>query len=173
MENLNSEIATAIDKVVSFLEQNPDEARGEDSLASAELVEGLRCRAVAPDGSEVFSDMPSAVGGEGSAPTPGWLMKAGLATCDATVIAIRAAQLGVELRTLKVEVVSESDDRGLLGVDDSVPAGPLTVRTRIRIGADGVAQEKLREIVEWSDRHSPVGDAIRRSVPSEMEIEFV
>ena len=99
-------------------------------------------------------------------------MRAALANCDATLIAMRAAQVGIELSALEVIVDSESDDRGLLGVDDSVPAGPLSMRTRIRIEADGVSEADLREIIHWAERHSPVADAIQRAVPMKTEVEF-
>jgi uncharacterized OsmC-like protein len=117
--------------------------------------------------------MPKAVGGEGSAPSPGWFLRAALANCDATVIAMRAAQLDLVLTSLEVTVESESDDRGLLGMDDAIPAGALTMRTRVRIGAQGVTPERLREIVAWAEVHSPVGDAIRRPVPCQTEVEIV
>lgn len=117
--------------------------------------------------------MVSAVGGGGTAPSPGWFARAALASCDATVVALRAAQLGVELSALVVTVDSQSDDRGLLGIDDSIPAGPLSVRVHVRLGADGVEAERLREIVEWAKAHAPVGDAIRRAVPSKVEVEIV
>ena len=80
--------------------------------------------------------------------------------------------MGIELSDLEVIVDSESDDRGLLGMDDSVPAGPLSMRTRIRIGAEGASEEDLREIIEWAEKHSPVADAIRRAVPMKTEVEF-
>ena len=116
--------------------------------------------------------MPPGVGGGGAAPSPGWLMRAALANCDATLIAMRAAQMGIVLSALEVIVDSESDDRGLLGMDDSVPAGPLSMRTRIRIAAEGVSDKDLREIIEWAEKHSPVADAIRRAVPMSTEVEF-
>src|SRR5947209_4993929 len=72
----------------------------------------------------VTTDMPHSVGGGASAPTPAWLMRAALASCDATLVAMEAARDGVELTDLKVTVESESDFRGVLGVDDSVHAGP-------------------------------------------------
>ena len=115
--------------------------------------------------------MPSAVGGGAAAPTPGWLSRAAQASCLATVIAMRAAQESIALSKLEVAVDSESDSRGLLGIDDSVPAGPLTSRARIRIAAPGVAAERLREIVRWADAHSPVSDAIGRAIPRTVEIE--
>jgi uncharacterized OsmC-like protein len=166
-------IQKSIEGAITYLTEHPEEARYTDKAATATLVEGLRCRASGPDDATLVSDMSKAIGGGGSAPSPGWLLRAALANCDATVIAMRAAQLGVTLTTLEVTVDSESDDRGLLGMDDGIPAGPLSVRTHIRIGADGVAPERLREIVAWAEAHSPVGDAIRRAVPSRVEVEAV
>jgi uncharacterized OsmC-like protein len=97
-------------------------------------------------------------------------MRAALASCDATVIAMRAAQLGIALDRLEVTVESESDPRGLLGMDDAVVAGPVRMRARVVIAAAGVPAAELHEIVEWAERHSPVGDALRRAVPLEVEV---
>jgi hypothetical protein len=33
-----------------------------------------------------------------------------------------------------------------------------------------VPSAKLRAIVDWAERHSPVGDALRRAVPVEVEV---
>ena len=85
---------------------------------------------------------------------------------------MRAAQSGVTLTTLAVTVESDSDDRGLLGMEDAIPAGPFSVRYRIRIGAEGVAPERLREIVTWAQVHSPVANAIHRAIPSQTEVEI-
>lgn len=165
-------IGMSIEGAVEYLTQHPEETRYVDTAATAVIEESLRCRGNAPDGTMVQSDMPTGVGGGAAAPSPGWLMRAALANCDATLIAMRAAQKGVELTTLEVVVDSESDDRGILGMDDSIPAGPLNMRTRIRIGAEGVEPEHLREIIEWAEAHSPVADAIRRAVPMKTEVEI-
>lgn len=166
-------IQQSIENVINYLAEHPEECRYTDSAATAVVEEGLRCRAEGPHGAMLVSDMPKAIGGGGSAPSPGWLSRAALANCDATVIAMRAAQVGVTLTTLEVTVDSESDDRGLLGMDDAIPAGPFSVHTRIRIGADGIAPERLREIVHWAEAHSPVGDALTRAVPMKVEVEVV
>jgi len=166
-------IQQSIENVTNYLSEHPEECRYTDSAATAVVEEGLRFRAEGPHGAVLVSDMPKAIGGGGSAPSPGWLSRAALANCDATVIAMRAAQLGVTLTTLEVTVDSESDDRRLLGMDDAIPAGPLSVRTRIRIGADGVEPERLRELVQWAQAHSPVGDTINRAVPMKVEVEVV
>jgi uncharacterized OsmC-like protein len=165
-------IRNSIEGAVCHLTAHPEESRGTDRAAVATLEKGLRCRIEGANDAQLASDMPKAVGGAGSAPTPGWLLRAALAGCDATVIAMRAARVGVHLDTLKVTVESESDDRGLLGMDDGIPAGPLSVRVRVHIAAHDIEPERLHAIVEWADRHSPVGDAIRRAVLMATEVEI-
>ena len=166
-------IAQSIAATVEVLRGNPSLGLSVDSTAVAVIVEGLRCKVTGPSGAVLNSDMPTHVGGNGTSPTPGWLLRAALASCDATLIAMRAAQLGIVLHTLKVQVDSVSDTRGLLGIDDSVPAGTLSLRVRVRIGATGVASEAVQDLVRWAETHSPVGDALRRGVAPQMEIELV
>lgn len=165
-------IRQSMEDVIRFYREHPEKAVSTDKAAVAVIQEGLRCRAQGADGAVLVSDMPAGVGGGGTAPTPGWFMRAALANCDATLIAMRAAQLGIVLEALEVRVDSDSDDRGLLGVVDDVPAGPLGMRIHVRISAAGVAPELLHDIVQWAEAHSPVGDALRRAIPCKTQIEF-
>jgi uncharacterized OsmC-like protein len=158
-------IGDAIRRARAYLARRPEKARSTDTAAIARLEGGLRCRVEGPGGAAVVTDMSTGVGGRGSAPSPGWLLRASHAACDATLIAMRAADLGIELARLEVVVDSESDDRGLLGVDDSVPPGPLRTRVRVSIAAPRVPESQLCAIVDWAHRHSPVDDAVARAVP--------
>jgi uncharacterized protein YndB with AHSA1/START domain/uncharacterized OsmC-like protein len=164
-------IRESIENAKQYLSEHPDEARYTDQPATAVIEDGLRCRVEYADGAVVVTDMPTGVGGENSAPSPGWLARAALASCDATLIAMRAAELSIPLQSLEVTVDSESDDRGLLGMDDAVPAGPLSSRILVRIVAEGVDPQRLRDLVEWADRHSPVSDAVRRAVSTAVVVE--
>ncbi len=167
------QIQTAVKQVIDHYTTNPEQAISADSAATATVEAGLRCRATGPNGAELVTDMPRGIGGGGSAPTPGWFMRAALANCDATMIALRAAELGIELTTLEVTVDSTSDNRGLLEMDNEIAAGPLAVRVRVKIGAESVTEAQLRDLIIWTERHSPVGDAIGRAVPYNVAIEFV
>ncbi len=166
-------IRRSIEGMTSFLKENPEKGQFQDPAVTAVLEKGLKFRAEGPHGTVIVSDMSPKVGGESSAPSPSWYMRAALATCDATVIAMKAALEGIELTTLEVTVDSDSDACGFLGVDEAVHVGPLCMRTRVRVGAKDVGEEKLREIVKWAENHSPVGDAICRAVSSEMEVEII
>ncbi|TLM82675.1 OsmC family protein [Pseudarthrobacter sp. NamE2] len=163
-----AEIAEAMTAARTYLAAHPDEAGYRDSAATAVVEDGLRIRVTGPDGATVVTDMVTGVGGGGSAPSPGWLFRAAYASCVATLIAMRAAEQGIELTGLEVDVDSESDDRGILGIAEEVPAGPASMRVTVRVGP-GV-MEAARDMVEWGLRHCPVDDAVRRAIPVELEI---
>ncbi|MGH2555886.1 MAG: OsmC family protein [Actinomycetota bacterium] len=166
------QIRSAIEGAISYLTEHADEARYTDSVAVATLQEGgLRCTVTGPSGETVATDMPPSVGGGGTAPSPGWLFRAAAASCTATLIGMRAAQLGIELTQLEVSVDSESDDRGLLGMADDVPAGPLSLRVRVNLAAPGADSATLRELAAWGETHCPVCDAAGRDVPITLEVE--
>jgi hypothetical protein len=121
-------IRSALERASAFLTEHPEEARSTDSAATATLVDGLVVRVTGPGGDDISTDMVPSVGGTATAPSPGWLLRAAEASCVVTLIAMRAAMLGVTLDTVEVTVTSESDDRGLLGLDDGVP-GRATERS--------------------------------------------
>jgi uncharacterized OsmC-like protein len=116
--------------------------------------------------------MAKSVGGGGSGPTPAWLMRAALAACDASLVAMEAAREGIELTDLEVSVESESDFRGVLGVDPTVQPGPLAMRVGIRVAAANASDEQLRAIVERAESRSPVRDALARELPMNTEISI-
>jgi uncharacterized OsmC-like protein len=166
-------IREAIENLSRLITEQPEKARAKNVPATARLLEGLRCEVKGPNGETVHTDMPPAVGGVASAPAPGWLLRASLASCTATTIAMRAAKLGVDLTTLEVTVESSSDNRGLLGLDDKISAGLSPVTTRVRIGAKDVAADRLRELADWGDRHSPIACTTRSSPSCSLEVEVV
>jgi uncharacterized OsmC-like protein len=166
-----TDIGRAISAAREYLDEHPDAARSTDTAATAVIDGGLRCRVTGPNDWVAASDMSPGVGGEGRAPSPGWLLRAALASCDATLIAMEAAEAGIELSRLEVVVDSESDDRGLLGMDDGIPAGPLRTRVRITVAAEGVAADTLRDLVASARRHSPVDDALQRTVPVSVDVQ--
>jgi len=164
-------IKTAIVNAVEYLTANPADARSTDSLATARLLDGLRFEVTDPQGRSVTTDMVKGVGGEDSAPSPGWLLRAAVASCDATLIAMHAAREGITLSRLEVDVDSESNDLGILGIDPSVPKGPLAMRARVRVASPEADDARLRALVENAVDHCPVCDAVKRDVPVSLEIE--
>jgi len=167
---LTDAIRTAMEGASAYLTEHPEEAHYTDSLATARVVDGLHVRVEGPAGEMLETDMPSAVGGAGSAPSPGWFLRAAVAACVASLATMRAAQVGLDAFSVEVDVDSESDDRGILGLDASVPGGPLSMRIGLRMAAGATGLETLEEVAVWAVEHCPVSDAVRRAIPVHIEV---
>ena len=167
-----SDIGDAVARAGAYLTEHPDEARYRDSAATARLGAGLRVEVAGPAGEQLATDMPRGIGGEASVPSPGWFSRAAAASCVASLIGIRAATLGVELRPGDVEVVvdSESDDRGILGLDDRIAAGALSMKVVVRISGTKLGTDARTALARWALDHCPVTDTASRAVPIELEV---
>ena len=169
------EIQAKIQGAIEYLSAHPEEAHYVDSPAVARLADAgsLKVSVTGPDGANITTDMPTSVGGGASSASAGWYLRAAEAACVATLIAMRAAHEGVAFEGLEVTVDSESDDRGILGISEDVPAGPLRTRVRVRVAemtVDDEDDDVWESIVDWAVDHCPVTDAVRRAVPLTFEI---
>lgn len=162
------QIAAAVGAASAYLSEHPDEARYRDSAAVARVTSGLAVSVTGPGGESVTTDMPKGIGGGSTVPSPGWYFRAAAASCVASLIAIRAAALGLDAVSIEVTVDSESDDRGILGLDDAIPAGALSLKVVARVS--GVDDPARRDLVDWAVAHCPVTDSIGRAVPIEIEL---
>jgi organic hydroperoxide reductase OsmC/OhrA len=169
------QIAASMERVASVLRRKPQAGLTEDSPATAHWAGGLRARVRSDSGSSLETDMPVEIGGEASAVTPGWLLRAGLASCAVTRIAMAAAAEGITLQTLEARATSRSDIRGLLAVAGSdgcaVPAGPVAMQLHVRIGASGVPAAHLRALVASTVGCSPVTCALEQPLAVAMHID--
>lgn len=159
-----STISQAVQRAETILTESPELGLRPDPPATAIWTGGLATRTRHPDGRHVHTDMPTSLGGGGAEVTPGWLMRAALASCTATVIVMRAERLGIALEQLEVTTRTVSDARGMLAVHPNVGAGPLKVELVVVIRAAGVDPDSLEKLVAWADEHSPVGTALRESL---------
>ncbi|HWX30317.1 MAG TPA: OsmC family protein [Steroidobacteraceae bacterium] len=168
----NLQARDALERAQRVFLEKPAAARKAGAIATAVWRNGLFCEITGPTSERAMTDMPEPMGGNGSGPSPGWLLRAGMASCAATSIAMRAAMLGIELRQLEVSVKSESDARGLVGIPNA-PTAFGDMRMSIRIGADGVEESQLRELAMWAGDHSPVSCTLRDSPPVTLDISVV
>lgn len=164
-------IRAAIEKAVGYLTEHPDKARYTDSVARATLGESLRVDVEGPHGERLVTDMPGGVGGLAEHPTPGWLFRAAMASCVASTVAMEAAKEEIDLTDLSVEVDSESDDRGILGMDPDTHVGPHSMRIRIQASAGDVDPQRLRDVVAAGAARCPVCDAAKRATQVSVEVD--
>jgi uncharacterized OsmC-like protein len=164
-------IKQAIDQLSSAIAADPAKARGKNLPATARVVDGLQCELQGPYGERLVTDMPPAMGGAAAGPNPGWLLRGALASCTATVIAMRAAKLGMTLSNVEVTVETDSDLRGILGLDEKVSARHAAMRMKVKISAPGQSADALRDLVEWAEAHSPVSCTVKEKPVCSLEIE--
>ena len=140
---------------VALLAMKP--ARGLLSCtARARLGDGLSCE-ITEGPWRLAADMPAKAGGEETAPTPGVLGRAALASCLVIGIATWSARLGIPIDDLAVEVHADFDARGELGAEDGVRPGYTAIRYEITIDSPA-PRERLIELLDLAERHSPYLD---------------
>lgn len=168
-------IAEALQRVETVLLRRPEAGLHDDAPATARWDGGTRMIASHANGKQVLTDMPGEFGGTGDQVTPGWLFRAGLASCTATSIAMVAALEGIELQMLETRVDSRTDSRGMLGMAGAdgapVDAAPCDLQLHIRIAAHGVSPERLRALIEGGYGRSPIPCAVRAALPLALHIE--
>ena len=163
-------IREAIDNVAKAIAANPEKGLVKNSSATASLTKDLTFAIAGPKGEKAQTDMPEALGGSGGVPQPGWLMRAALAACTGTVIAMRAAKLGIALDRLDVTAESQGDNRGLLGLDERVSAALIGLRIVVHIRAANATRDQLEALVRWADAHSPVACTLRSALAADIEV---
>jgi uncharacterized OsmC-like protein len=167
-----SDIGAAVRRASAYLTDHPGDAVYRDSHARARLTTGLRVEVEGPGGEKLGTDMPKGIGGGAAMPSPGWYFRAAAAACVASLIGIRAAMTGIELPpdSIEVTVDSESDDRGILGLDDDIPAGALSIRVVVVVHGGAPGREAIEELASWAVDHCPVTDTAQRAIPIETRL---
>lgn len=169
-------VAEAMKRVRAVLERRPDMGTHDDAPATARWEQGTRIVASHANGASMQTDMPKELGGSGDRVTPGWMFRAGIASCYATTIAMNAAERGIALTELEVKVSSRSDTRGVLGMPgeagSAVSAQPFDMQFNVRIAASNADDAKLRQLVEESRRCSPVPTALELPTPAVTHVEI-
>lgn len=133
----------------------------------SELSDPLHC-AVVPDSAQSVSwrsGAHPAVGGEGDVPCSGDLLIAALAACQETTIRMVAANMGIALESLDVEVEADWDARGTLAMGP-YPIGLTAIRcaTRVRVPGD-VQGERADRLLRSAEKYCVVLNTLRNGVP--------
>lgn len=111
----------------------------------------------------VPADEPAVLGGTNQGPSPTELVLTGLSACIATGIAYSAAEDGIEVNLIEVDVAGDLDLRGFLNVSDDARPGLAEIRLTVRVDADA-PREKIEELVHHGYRRSPVAASLEGRV---------
>jgi uncharacterized OsmC-like protein len=87
-----------------------------------------------------------------------------LAGCVTTTFVLHAMARGITIKALSTELKGNIDLQGLLGLDDSVPAGYEQIDIKMNVKAD-CSDEELDALLAYAQQHSPTCNTVCRPVP--------
>lgn len=148
----DNKIRTALKQVIEALEEKP-ELGLDTAVTHARLEHGFQC-VVRQGVNTLVSDMGAAVGGDGTAPSPGFYGRAAIVACVAMGIKLTSVRLDVAIDAVEVDIEQDFDDCGLFAIGD-VTAGCLQSRLAIRVQSSA-PEESVRAMVDEALKHDPL-----------------
>src|ERR1700694_3361227 len=137
--------------------------------AHADLADPLPCAPLPESTPDIrwTSGAHPAVGGTGDVPCSGDLLLGAVAPGQETTIRMVAANMGIELESLDVEIEADWDARGTLAMGD-YPIGLTAVRctTRVTVPQD-VKGERADRLLRSAEKYWVVLNTLRNGVPVE------
>ncbi len=137
--------------------------------AQADLGDPLHCAVLPVSTPEIIwrSGAHPAVGGSGDVPCSGDLLLGALAACQETTIRMVAANMGIELESLRVEIEADWDARGTLAMGD-YPIGLTAIRSTTRVTVpEDVKGERADRLLRSAEKYCVVLNTLRNGVPVE------
>lgn len=146
---------------------DPSSARIELRARSApsDLADPLHC-AVALDAAPapLRSGAHALVGGAGDVPCSGDLLLAALAACQETTLRMVAANMGIDLVSVDVDVRGDWDARGTLAFKDA-PIGITAVRCHTRVVVAGDERgERAERLLRSAEKYCVILNTLRSGV---------
>ncbi|HEY1330050.1 MAG TPA: OsmC family protein [Actinomycetota bacterium] len=141
---------------------------------SADLSDPLHCTVIPQGvpGAEVRSGAHPAVGGVGDVPCSGDLLLAALAACQEITLRMVAANMGIELEHLEIDVQGDWDPRGTLAMGKEFPVGIRTVRCDTRVVIrDDERGERAERLLRSAERYCVILDTLRSGVRVESNFD--
>ncbi|WP_374449389.1 OsmC family protein [Stella sp.] len=117
---------------------------------------------------EFTNGEPPVLLGDNEGANPVEFLLHALAGCVTTTFVLHAMARGIAIRELSTELKGNIDLQGLLGLDDSVPAGYEQINIQMHVKADCTDQE-LDDLLNYALQHSPVCNTVCRPVPVVIE----
>jgi uncharacterized OsmC-like protein len=116
------------------------------------------------------ADEPQGLLGSDKAPNAVELVLASIGSCLTVGFAYNAAAMGIDIRSLDIDIKGNLDLRGFLGLSDTIRPGYQKITATCRVDCDA-PREKLEELCNYVRRTSPVGDIVGNAEPLEIILE--
>jgi uncharacterized OsmC-like protein len=142
---------------------------------SGDLADPLHAdvRPVSIPGTTWKSGAHPAVGGDGDAPCSADLLLGALAACQEITLRMVAANMGIELEELQIDVEGDWDPRGTLAMGKEFPIGLTGIRCRTRVKVrEDEPSDRTDRLLRSAERYCVVLDTLRHGLPVETTFEL-
>ncbi|MFZ5893646.1 MAG: OsmC family protein [Myxococcota bacterium] len=133
---------------------NSSEPTLQRQVAHVERSYGIACDVRHADRT-LRVDLPRSAGGGSTGPHPGQLLRASIGACLVMGCTQWAQRLGIALDDIQLEIAASYDERGQLGIDDSVPIGWQRLELDLVI-TSAAAEADVQRVVDAARRSSPM-----------------
>jgi uncharacterized OsmC-like protein len=140
---------------------------------STDLRDPRHCSVAPVDFPDVVirAGLHPAAGGAGDTPCSGDILASALAICEESTLRSVAANMGVELDSVEVDVKIHWDFRGTMGVDRDVPVGATGIEMRSSVKVkEGVDPERAKRFLASAERYCSTLQTLRNGV--EVKTDF-
>ncbi|HEY8657016.1 MAG TPA: OsmC family protein [Candidatus Limnocylindria bacterium] len=142
--------------------------------APTDLADPLHCavRPQAVPDAVLRTGAHPAVGGAGDAPCSGDLLLAALAACQETTLRMVAANMGIDLISVEVDVSGDWDARGTLAIPGA-PIGITAIRcqTTVVVGGDERG-ERADRLLRSAEKYCVILNTLRSGVNVESRFDL-
>ena len=142
----------------------------------ADLADPLHCEIAPASTPDVRwrAGAHAAVGGDGDTPCSGDLLLGALAACQEITLRMVAANLGIEIRELAIDVEADWDVRGTLAMGREFPIGIRSIRCQTHVTIDDDAGgERAARLLRSAERYCVVLDTLRTGVQVDATIDVM
>ncbi|ASK27358.1 osmotically inducible protein C [Neisseria chenwenguii] len=112
-----------------------------------------------------IGDEPAALGGSDKGLSPLEYILQGLAGCYTATLTILAAQKGIELDDIRIDLAVDTDLNGFLKLNPDVRNGASEIRADIHLESPTASRAELDALIAEIPNYSPIYDLIRNPTP--------
>lgn len=167
---LDKKVGQAVVNIVKNVSEDPEKALLTFSSKST-LNDGFQSEVETRD-FKFVSDEPEELGGTDKGPNPVEYVLGALAACQEIVVKAHAIALGIDVKSVQVEVDGDLDLHGFLNLSDARP-GFTKVRYHTKIETEETDTDKLEQLKQISFENCPVLDIIKNPAPVEGKVSYI
>ncbi len=117
----------------------------------------------------IVTDEPPEVLGTDAGVSPAEMTLAALASCLMVGYSANAAAMGIDLEEVTLDLIGDGDLQGFMNIGTTRP-GLSRIGVDVKIRAKNASADKLRELHDYVNAHSPIWDTLANPVKVESRL---